>query len=261
MDEVYQGSSIKALKPASDPKQIHVGMVDTDKLRAFYQKMTEDGRMSSDEASKEISALFGVELTFTPGITNRVTTFEEARDILGKDDVFVGDYVHAGKNISRSVSAFLKLRIICKALNEGAEPSINKDVVFKGRGTTEYNGPDWKHAGKWCSPWFRLYDPDEWDLVTEQTKKDASAVFSTPYRGVFTGLSFCYTDEIEANLTGTGLFLRNKELCEYCAKAFAEIWGEYLTGVECRRYKEKKKVVSEGPAEDTKPGTEDPPAS
>lgn len=244
------GNSIKTIKPANDPKSIHVGMVNTEKLRAFYQKLTAEGRMTSEEASQEFSKLFGMDISFTPGITSRVQTFEDAMAILPDDDIYKGDYKNAGDNISRSVSAFLKLRIICRALNESGEPPLNKSDVFKDKEKSDYKGPDWKKAGKWCAPWFRLYTSEEWELLGDKTKKEASAVFSDPYRGMFTGLSYCYTDEVEANLAGTDLCLKTKELSEYCGRAFADIWGEYLTGIECRRYKGARPVDS-GSAEKT----------
>ena len=66
-------------------------------------------------------------------ITERIKTFEDACDELGEENVFVQAYRTAEFNTSGNqndvsdVVAYLKLRVIAEALNEGWQPKFTKE--------------------------------------------------------------------------------------------------------------------------------------
>ena len=65
-------------------------------------------------------------------ITERIKTFEDACDALGDEHPLVTQYrltaaAYKGDPMTEDFIAFLKLRIIAAALNEGWEPTFEKD--------------------------------------------------------------------------------------------------------------------------------------
>lgn len=61
-------------------------------------------------------------------IKERVKTFDDAVAILGNDNQAVIDYYAiADKTCTEDILAFAKLRVIAEALNEGWEPTFDKD--------------------------------------------------------------------------------------------------------------------------------------
>ena len=91
-------------------------------------------------------------------VTERIKTFEDACNELGEENVLVQAYRTAEFNTSGNqndvsdVVAYLKLRVIAEALNEGWEPQFTTD---------EY---------RWY-PWFYLYTQEEIDKMDEEKKK------------------------------------------------------------------------------------------
>lgn len=63
-------------------------------------------------------------------IKERVKTFEDAVMILGNDNQAVIDYFAISRtHCANDIFAFAKLRVIAEALNEGWEPTFDKDEV------------------------------------------------------------------------------------------------------------------------------------
>ncbi len=84
----------------------------------------------SSDVKSVLENLLGKE-TFTPkDITDRVKTFEDACNILGKDpgDLIPGEAVSQDSN---SIVAYRKLIIIARALNEGWVPDWENDSQYK----------------------------------------------------------------------------------------------------------------------------------
>ena len=90
-----------------------------------------------------LEGIFGAD-TFRPkDVKDRIKTFEDAINELGEGHKFVVDYTALkGSTLSNDVIAYLKLRIISAALNEGWEHQF-----------TEYEYRDF--------PWFCLYTKRE----------------------------------------------------------------------------------------------------
>ncbi|MCM1440666.1 MAG: hypothetical protein NC131_15925, partial [Roseburia sp.] len=108
-------------------------------------------------------------------VTERIKTFEDACIELGKDNVLVRQYKLYNEQMDGNVedmadiSAFLKLRIIAAALNEGWKPEYTED------------------ERRWY-PWHYLYTQDEIDNMSQDEKERISLVLWGGFAAVG---SFC----------------------------------------------------------------------
>ena len=149
-------------------------------------------------------------------ITKRIKTFEDACGELGNEHPFVKSYekyVNTASGEEADVIAYLKLRIIVAALNEGWEPTFDK-------GERRYY------------PLFYLYAQKEYEELDEDEKKSCRApLWSVNY--ALAHSSFVYAYAVYAGLSsrsnyGVRLALKTKELAEYCGKQFIDIWTDFL---------------------------------
>lgn len=95
-------------------------------------------------------------------VTERIKTFEDACNELGEDHPMVSVYdalvsrangeQSLAEWMGKDVVAFLKLRIITEALNEGWHPKFTED---------EYR----------YYPWFYIYTKEEYDNFSEEEKR------------------------------------------------------------------------------------------
>lgn len=152
-------------------------------------------------------------------ITERIKTFEDAVKALGDKHPLVLQYHRAVAAFScevmpKDLFAYLKLRIICAALNEGWKPTFNKD---------EYR---YYH-------WLYMYTKEEYEKLYEEEK-----TYCIPLRSsasICANGWFMYTDVNTDGINssavrGVRLSLKTRELAEYCAKQFVDIWYDYLFG-------------------------------
>ena len=92
-------------------------------------------------------------------ITERVKTFDDALNILGENNPLVKTYYAideaglAQETTDNDVWAYLKLRIIAAALNEGWEPQFTEDECR-------------------YYPWFYLYTQEEIDEMSDERKEE-----------------------------------------------------------------------------------------
>lgn len=144
-------------------------------------------------------------------VTERIKNFEDAVFALG-DHPFVTEW-RMGVNLSPDLEAYLKLRIICAALNEGWEPKLD---------SREFR----------YSPWFRLYTKEEYEKLDENEKNESRVVFrSNSYAYTYGGVSLAcsnYGSTYVRMSLGSRLCLKTKLLAEYCGKQFVDIWTDYL---------------------------------
>lgn len=179
-----------------------------EQAREFYQQ---GGK------SKELALSAYTEEELILPITDRIKTLTDAIKELGEDNYLVREYRDAVKLMpyaSKDLFAYLKLRIICAALNEGWEPKFVKG--------------EWRYA-----PYFFLYAKDEFDKKTEEWKKENNAVLfgGAAYYGAPAGLVCAYspyTPSTASATLGSRLCLKSRELAIYCGKQFADIWADYL---------------------------------
>lgn len=155
--------------------------VKRDDLRELYQVLTNYPAISKEQVQNEMHKVFG-EDTFKPkDIMERVKTFEDACRELGEEHPFVRSYngyannIHENNKNDTDILAYLKLRIICAALNEGWEPQFTED--------------EWRYY-----PWFWLYTQKEINDMDEDEKTDRRLMPTGEYQTGYAGLAFAYSD-------------------------------------------------------------------
>lgn len=155
-------------------------------------------------------------------ITERVQTFEDACEILGDRHPLVRQWVYAHTEINTRTAkedrtsyadlfAYMKLRIITAALNEGWEPQFTED---------EYR----------YYPWFYLYTEEEWAELDDETKERGVDFGGSAGGGADAGLvcavSYYAPTTAVANL-GSRLCFKTSELAKYAGKQFADIYADF----------------------------------
>lgn len=168
---------------------------------------------ASEDSKKLLEIIFGEEMFKPKDVTDRIKTFEDACDELGKNHKFVLQYrtlKYTDVCDCKDISAYLKLRIICAALNEGWEPQFteNEDRYY---------------------PWFVLYTQKE---INKMSKEERSKLVlwgvgtnSEAYRGLATVGSYSAWSHSPAHF-GSRLVLKNKNLAEYCGRHFINLWKD-----------------------------------
>lgn len=160
-------------------------------------------------------------------VTERVKTFEDAVAELGEDNNLVMMFKHfeaegfaAG---SEDLVAYLKLRIITAALNEGWKP--------------QFTGDEYRYF-----PWFDLYGEREWNDLPEDTKRQRGVLFgglaSNGASAGFVAADSNYAPSYSLAYFGSRLCFKNRELALYAGKQFASLWLDfcYLPNTECKPY-------------------------
>ncbi len=150
-------------------------------------------------------------------VTERIKTFEDAMIATGMTIPYLSD--EQLKQFPNDIVAFLKLRIICAALNGLTETTLNEFPTFH---EDEY---------RWF-PWFTLWTQDEIDSMTEEEKARRGLLYvgSSADHGSPCGLSASYAnDGFSSSHAGLGsrLALKTEELAIYCGKQFIELWADF----------------------------------
>lgn len=166
------------------------------------------------ETKKTLEAIFGKDMFQPKDIMARVRTFNDACRELGDKHPFVKEW-HLGKNLSPNLEAYLQLRIVVAALNEGWEPQFTKDEV------------------RWY-PWFWLYKQKELDEMSVEEKRerrmmDVRGRVSEHYAGFGYARSY-YTPSSASASFGSRLCLKSEELATYCGKQFIDLWSYFNLG-------------------------------
>ena len=179
---------------------------------------------TADESVKKVLLALLPELKETEAqtvenrpITERVKTFEDACRELGEDHPFVLAYQNTNlrdpevAEDNRDILAYLKLRIITAALNEGWEPQFTEDEV------------------RWYL-WFTLWTEEELSKKSDEWKADRHIISADDYSGYYAGFapafsgvtpsdpytSFCYR-----------LCFKSEALATYCGKQFISLWADF----------------------------------
>ena len=151
-------------------------------------------------------------------IKERVKSFEDACRELGEDNVLVLHYRNLikekeEKDISMTdIVSYLKLRIICAALNAGWGPQFTENEV------------------RWC-PWHFLWTEEELAAKDWVWKRSHALIDTGEYRlEEFAGFAFAYSSDAtslsDVNV-GSHLCLKSEELSDYCGKQFIELWADF----------------------------------
>lgn len=179
---------------------------------------------TADESVKKVLLALLPELNETEAqtaanrpITERVKTFEDACRELGADHPFVLAYQNTNlrdpevAEENRDILAYMKLRIIAAALNEGWEPQFTEDEE------------------RWY-PWFTLWTEEELSEMRDEWKADRHLISTGDYSGDWAG--FAYADSYDApSYTNAGfgsrLCFKSGALATYCGKQFISLWADF----------------------------------
>ena len=147
-------------------------------------------------------------------VTERIKTFDDAREALGDEHPFVKEYwsvVNVDLDITQDLIAYLKLRIIVAALNEGWEPKFEKG---------EYR----------YFPWFYFYTKEEYDKLDDE-EKGRCVLRSGSYAFSYNGFVNCfasYDASFSGSSHGSRLAFRTRELAAYAGRQFTEEWADFM---------------------------------
>lgn len=158
-----------------------------------------------------------VDVEDTRPITERVKTFEDACAVLGEDHLYVQMFQDiytksekAGANVNSDVVAYLKLRIITAALNEGWEPKFT--------------------TGEWrWYPWFRLLTKSDIEELSEEEKcrvVGRASVSAVAYGGLVYAVA-SNVSTYSNTYYGSRLAFKSEELADYAGTQFAEIYANF----------------------------------
>ena len=180
-----------------------------EKALTAYQQATKDQKALLEN-------MFGKEMFKPKDIMERVKTFEDACEVLGEDHQYVKAYrewMRISYADCKDITAYLKLRIICAALNVGWKPTFSD-------GECRYY------------PWFYIYTKNEYEKLNKDEKKKCRVVGRSSYDAyafggvVFSSLNF--STSYSYSYHGSQIVFKTRELAEYCEKQFIDIWEDYL---------------------------------
>lgn len=174
---------------------------------------------SNPEIQTLLRTLYGdaVEVDNRP-VTERIKSFEDALDELevraanGDNTAkMLYDDWHNVTTDSDDLIAFLKLRIVCAALNEGWEPKHTEDEVR-------------------YYPWHWLYTQDELNDMREEEKINRCMLPTGEYQTEYAGFGCAGSDGAPSSAGadfGSRLCLRSDDLAVYCGKQFIKLWADF----------------------------------
>lgn len=152
-------------------------------------------------------------------ITERIKTFEDACKELGDKHPCVAawneykDTTMACESNTEAadITAYLKLRIICAALNEGWQPNFTEN---------EY---------RWY-PWFCQYTQEELENQDDEWKQECHLISTDGYETEYDCFAYAYSVYVSPHAiadVGSRLCLKSKALATYCGKHFIQLWVDF----------------------------------
>lgn len=169
----------------------------------------------AEPSQKEfMEQLFGAD-TSVSNVMERVKTFQDALNELGNKHPLVEQYnmlySEFGATMDADIIAYLKLRIITAALNEGWEPKFTKDECR-------------------YYPYFYIYTKEEYDKLDDDDKRrcvgrssgNADAHGGLVFANPSSGFAHSYTND------GVRLAFKTRKLAEYAGKQFIDIWADFV---------------------------------
>ena len=167
-------------------------------------------------------------------VTERIKTFEDACNELGEDHPMVSVYdalvsrangeQSLAEWMGKDVVAFLKLRIITEALNEGWHPKFTED---------EYR----------YYPWFYIYTKEEYDNFSEEEKRRCvgRASVNANAGGGLVCANARYASSFSGANYGARLAFSNRDLADYAGKQFIDIWADFIFDISDNENKKENK--------------------
>lgn len=189
--------------------------IQKDNVLTAYKTAKEAG---ADSTMKVLEALFGKELFKPKNIMERIKTFDDAFKELGENHPLVKEYhkrhlfLEDDSDISSDLVAYLKLRIITAALNEGWTPQFTED---------EYR----------YFPWFWLYTKEEIAKMDKEERKKIVLFGGDALSSAIAGFACASANNAPSHTAayvGSRLCFKSSALAEYAGKQFAEIYFAFM---------------------------------
>lgn len=149
-------------------------------------------------------------------VTERIKTFADACRELGSDHPFVKAYngylshIHQHDMNDYDLVAYLQLRIITAALNEGWEPQFTKG------------------ERRWYF-WYDLITKEQYDKLSAEDK--SRVVYRSNHHAYsFGGVSFAnayFDSSYTSSGIGSRLAFKSEKLAAYAGRQFAEIYADF----------------------------------
>lgn len=180
-----------------------------EQLVAFYRSTSTDGRNAVKEA-------LGEQFSDAVPATERVKTYEDAVNELGNDHPLVEAASSAEWRFTNSedkdIIAYLKLRVIVAALNDGWKPQF---VPGEQR---------------WY-PWYELISKEDYEAMSDDEKQERRCVGrSSSSAHAYGGLVYSgayYASSYSPANDGSRLAFKTEALAEYAGKQFAELFADF----------------------------------
>ena len=181
--------------------EINITNEQQNELQAIYAQL-------NSEQQTLLVNIFG-EDTFKPkDIRDRVKTFEDACTVLGIDP---DEWKKKHLMFDKDVLAYLKLRVITQALNEGWYPKFTEDE-------------------RRYYPWFYILTQEEYDnLSAEEKRRCVGRAYNNA--NAYGGLVYAdagYASSGSNACGGARLAFSNYDLAVYAGKQFIDIWADFV---------------------------------
>ena len=186
----------------------------TENIAISKQYLLKAYREAEPSQKEFMKQLFGAD-TFVSCVMERIKTFQDALNELGYDNDLVKAYKETMPTFiytdAKDILAYLKLRIIVAALNEGWQPKFTKDECR-------------------YYPYFYVPIKEEYEHLKDDAK--GRCVGRSSYNAnAGGGLVYSYTHVGSAfpnTNNGVRLAFRTKELAQYAGKQFLNIWADFI---------------------------------
>lgn len=177
-------------------------------------------RTGGDEARKAIKEALGDEFSELIPVTKRVQTLDDAVRELGDDQPAVKAWrsIKYGYSVSEKdpdtadIMAYVTLRVITEALNEGWKPQFTEG------------------ERRWYA-WYDFLTKEEVEGMSDEEKEERRVVGRANFNAfAYGGLVFSHAVVVSTlSLTyyGSRLAFKNEELAEYAAKQFGDIYADF----------------------------------
>ena len=152
-------------------------------------------RTGGDEARKAIKEALGDEFSELIPVTKRVQTLDDAVRELG---------------VARRNIAFVTLRVITEALNEGWKPQFTEG------------------ERRWYA-WYDFLTKEEVEGMSDEEKEERRVV-GRAGSYAYGGLVYSHASHVSTHSytdSGSRLAFKNEELAEYAAKQFGDIYADF----------------------------------
>lgn len=177
-------------------------------------------RTGGDEARKAIKEALGDEFSELIPVTKRVQTLDDAVRELGDDQPAVKAWrsIKYGYSVSEKdpdtadIMAYVTLRVITEALNEGWKPQFTEG------------------ERRWYA-WYNFLTKEEVEGMSDEEKEERRVVGRANYNAsAFGGLVYSNAFNVSTSshaYGGSRLAFKNEELAEYAAKQFGDIYADF----------------------------------